>query len=100
MSSPSVDKEIKTVDEENNVDITTQAGKEIEDEEVDKTNEIYVGEDRVNRHFMGDFQLSDTGKKLIVPTMDIPDRESLDLEILQVVKMMKMMTIIMMMIMK
>merc|ERR1712062_622562 len=39
LSTPSVDKEIKTVDEENNVDITTQAGKEIEDEEIDKTNE-------------------------------------------------------------
>ena len=84
--------ETVSVDQENNIEIETQPlqqEKEIIQESDDPVVDV-VGEiestdldDEDQRHPPVEFRLNEGGKKLIVPTMDIPDKESLDLEILQ-----------------
>ena len=85
--------ETVSVDQENNIEIETQPlqqEKEIiqesDDTVVDVAGEIEstdIDDDEEQKHPPVEFRLNEGGKKLIVPTMDIPDKESLDLEILQ-----------------
>lgn len=77
---------LESVDRENNIEVeaqpphqaaeTSQQSEEISDAES-------YSDDDDQRHPPVEFRLNDCGKKLIVPTMDIPDKASLDLEILQ-----------------
>ena len=85
--------ETVSVDQENNIEIETrplqqqetETSQESDDPVVDVTGELESPDidDEDQRHPPVEFRLNEGGKKLIVPTMDIPDKESLDLEILQ-----------------
>ena len=63
-------KDVDTYKEEENVSIADEAEHHKVEDSSDSDDELNV-------------QINDSGKKVIVPTMDIPNQESLDLEILQ-----------------
>ena len=63
-------KDVDTYKDEENVSIADEAEHHKVEDSSDSDDELNV-------------QINDSGKKVIVPTMDIPNQESLDLEILQ-----------------
>jgi len=78
---------LESVDRENNIESEAQPPQQ-EAEASKQSEEISDAvtsddDDDDQRHPPVEFRLNDCGKKLIVPTMDIPDKASLDLEILQ-----------------
>jgi len=77
---------LESVDRENNIEGEAQPPQQAA-EASQQSEEISDAEtsddDDDQRHPPVEFRLNDCGKKLIVPTMDIPDKASLDLEILQ-----------------
>ena len=80
---------LESVDRENNIEVEAQPPEQAEETgRGQQINEISDAESSDNddddqRHPSVEFRLNECGKKLIVPTMDIPDKASLDLEILQ-----------------
>merc|ERR1712176_1499186 len=78
---------LESVDRENNIEIEAQPPQQAEETDhlPDEINdaESSDNDDDDQRHPPVEFRLNECGKKLIVPTMDIPDKASLDLEILQ-----------------
>jgi len=78
---------LESVDRENNIEIEAKPPQQAEETDhlADEINdaESSDNDDDDQRHPPVEFRLNECGKKLIVPTMDIPDKASLDLEILQ-----------------
>ena len=78
---------LESVDSENNIEIEAEPPQQAAEtgQQLDEISdaESSDNDDDDQRHPPVEFRLNECGKKLIVPTMDIPDKASLDLEILQ-----------------